>query len=109
MNTPQIPALAVIACNGTVFSIEYLKYENVTASKSGCSDDMFKECPAELPLIDFRSAQPAKVYQFICKDDGPQEIKYYGKGTISEYIDRVKVTGATVTTVGDYLQTKISN
>lgn len=109
MNTPQIPAIAVIAHSGKTFSIDYLKEENAACTKNGYSDEMFNECPAKLPLIDFRSARPADVIKFIFATDGPQEIKLDGKGTIAEYLEKVKTTGATVTTVGEYLQNKISN
>lgn len=82
-----------IAKSGKTFTA-YFKNGN----KSGYSQDVFKDVPAGVPLIDYRTADTAKLMKAIFATDGPKEVTGYGI-PLTEYLEVMKATGATITAI----------
>jgi hypothetical protein len=71
----------------------------------GYSLETFTNTNPGTPLIDYRTADPAKVIRAIMATDGPAE--HYGHGvTLREYLNTMEKTGATITTVGQAMEAR---
>lgn len=97
--TKRKPAYLTIAQSGGNYSVTYYKNKGETGSLSGYNMDTFKEVPENIPLIDFRTADSERLIKFILNEPGPNETDIFGGQTLASYLERVKATGATVTTL----------
>lgn len=96
------PAFLTIAQSGGTYSVTFYKEEEgTTGTLTGYSLDTLEGMPENLPLIDYRTADTGKVIQFILHEPGPNETDIFGGQPLANYLERVKSTGATVTTLGE--------
>lgn len=97
------PLFCSISEDGGTYAVNYHKAENYTgAARTGYDLTVFDEVKPEIPLIDFRTADPTKVLKVILKVDGIKErdSNHWSRPIpLTEYLDLMRGTGATITTV----------
>ena len=97
------PCYGTISKNGSLYSLEFYCIENITETKQGYGKDIFKDCPENIPIIDFRTCTDVKklmdrATSIFCEDTTKQSLyiskdKYF---SLKEYLKSAENIGATI-------------
>lgn len=101
----SIPAYGVIAANDYRYTLEYKKEVTesctITGRLEGYNIDVFRDAPADLPVMDWRTAT-GSIVDFIFSTEPPIEVYNVNLGarlTMNEYFEKAKTYGCTIRTV----------
>jgi hypothetical protein len=90
------PILGVIAKTGQNYSVQYAPKQNENSkeysSLSGYDLSVFRGCPDNMPVIDFRAVDIGLFFDKVLPLDSPE----YG-GDLQNYLDAARSAGAIIT------------
>lgn len=104
------PCYGIIAQNGGYWTVQYHKENadgsSTTGNLQGYNVDVFRDCPADMPVIDYRTGDSDAVFRFAWDIDPPIEVRNpsrYDKTTmrLEEYLSAAEKAGATIRQVAE--------
>lgn len=101
MKKKEKPAYGTISQNGGLYTVSYYRGEFGRSSLQGYSIDTFRDCPDEMPVIDFRPADFGKIVTEVLKGEDCRETASYGTLSLPDYLESKRKTGAKIWTLGE--------
>ena len=103
----SIAAYGIIAHNDCFYTLEYMMEENegsrTTGRLQGYSIDVFRDAPADVPVMDWRQGDQDAVFKFALDTYPPKEVARSlfpdRQPTMKEYFEKAKQAGCIIRTV----------